>query len=173
MRLRGYARSGRVHVIRYMRQPTSSGYRPLGSTDSSEDGAESEWPGDGAPCSVSGDLQAKIATQLTPVSAAPERPRSCCGEGVSSQLGGCCCPTPGPAAGAPTTPPPLGLAVSPVSAPPEPVPPVSSPSRPAPPASSPPVSPPPTAPVSTATGCRGGEDGRGGKPGGVSKLGER
>ncbi|CAI7811300.1 unnamed protein product [Closterium sp. NIES-53] len=43
-RLRGYARSGRVHVIRYMRQPTSSGYGPLGSTDWSKGGAESEWP---------------------------------------------------------------------------------------------------------------------------------
>ncbi|CAI7818363.1 unnamed protein product [Closterium sp. NIES-53] len=37
-----YARSGRVQVIRYMRQPTSSGYGSLGSTDSSEGGAESE-----------------------------------------------------------------------------------------------------------------------------------
>ncbi|CAI7805481.1 unnamed protein product [Closterium sp. NIES-53] len=36
-------RSGRVHVIRYMRQPTSSKYGPLGSTDSSKGGAESEW----------------------------------------------------------------------------------------------------------------------------------
>ncbi|CAI7910109.1 unnamed protein product [Closterium sp. NIES-54] len=40
------SRSGRVHVIRYMRQPTSSEYGPLGSTDSSERGAESEWPVD-------------------------------------------------------------------------------------------------------------------------------
>ncbi|CAI7751407.1 unnamed protein product [Closterium sp. NIES-53] len=52
-----------------MRQPTSSGYRPLGSTDSSEGGAESEWLGNGAPSSVPGDLQAKIAAQFTQVGA--------------------------------------------------------------------------------------------------------
>ncbi|CAI7737969.1 unnamed protein product [Closterium sp. NIES-54] len=34
--------TSRVQVIGYMRQPTSSGYGPLGSTDSSEGGAESE-----------------------------------------------------------------------------------------------------------------------------------
>ncbi|CAI7839322.1 unnamed protein product [Closterium sp. NIES-54] len=34
------------YVLVYMRQPTSSGYGPLGSTDSSESGAESEWPVD-------------------------------------------------------------------------------------------------------------------------------
>ncbi|CAI7811737.1 unnamed protein product [Closterium sp. NIES-53] len=54
-----------MHVIRYMRQPTSSGYGPLGSTDSSEGGAESEWLGNGAPSPVAGDLQAKIAAQFT------------------------------------------------------------------------------------------------------------
>ncbi|CAI7859002.1 unnamed protein product [Closterium sp. NIES-54] len=54
---------------RYMRLPTSSGYGPLGSTDSSEGGAESKWPCDDAPCSVPGDLQAKIAAQFTQVSA--------------------------------------------------------------------------------------------------------
>ncbi|CAI7908588.1 unnamed protein product [Closterium sp. NIES-54] len=37
--------------------------------DTSNGGAESEWPGDGAQCSVPGDLQAKIVTQLTQVSA--------------------------------------------------------------------------------------------------------
>ncbi|CAI7849451.1 unnamed protein product [Closterium sp. NIES-54] len=43
---------------------------------------------------------------------------------------------------------------------------------PAPPEASAPVSPPSAAPESIATGCGGGEDGRGGKPGGVSKRGE-
>ncbi|CAI7913183.1 unnamed protein product [Closterium sp. NIES-54] len=55
--------------LAYIRQPTSSGYGPLGSTDSFEGGAESDWPSDGAPCSVPGDLQAKIAAQFTQVSA--------------------------------------------------------------------------------------------------------
>ncbi|CAI7855370.1 unnamed protein product, partial [Closterium sp. NIES-54] len=111
-------------------------------------------------------------------SPAPERPRR------TTHLRSSC----GPAAGAPTAPPPLGLAAPPESAPPEPsspvsaplgpappvsATPVSAPPRPAPPASSPPVSPPPVAPLSTATGCRGGEDDQGGKRGGVSKRGER
>ncbi|CAI7890901.1 unnamed protein product, partial [Closterium sp. NIES-54] len=88
---------------------------------------------------------------------APERPRrtthsrSCCGEGVSTRLGCCYCPTPGPAVGAPTASPPLGLRAPPESAPlesapPKPSPPVSAPPGPAPPASSPPLSPPPAAP---------------------------
>ncbi|CAI7879685.1 unnamed protein product [Closterium sp. NIES-54] len=109
------------------------------------------------------------------------------------RLGGYCCPTLGPAVGAPTAPTPLGLAappesaplesappesVPPDSAPPEPSPPVSAPPVPVPPGpafpvSSPPVSPPPKEPVPIATGCRGGEDDRGGKPGGVSERAER
>ncbi|CAI7753375.1 unnamed protein product, partial [Closterium sp. NIES-53] len=84
-----------------------------------------------------------------------------------------------PPVGSPTAPPPLGLAAPPesaplVSAPPEPAPPVATPPKSSPSVSAPPGSAPAVlAPESTAVGCGGGKDGRGGKPGGVSKRGER
>ncbi|CAI7889773.1 unnamed protein product [Closterium sp. NIES-54] len=73
------------------------------------------------------------------------------------------------------------------NAPPDPTPPAPAPPAPvhptpptrgllAPPEPALPPSPPPTTPgpsKSAAIGCRGGEDVRGGKPGGVSKRGER
>ncbi|CAI7742875.1 unnamed protein product, partial [Closterium sp. NIES-53] len=69
-------------------------------------------------------------------------------------------PAPAPPAPIPPTPPPRGL-VAPLEA---------APLEPAPPASPPPTTPGP--PKSAATGCRGGENVQGGKPGGVSKRGE-
>ncbi|CAI7797192.1 unnamed protein product [Closterium sp. NIES-54] len=109
--------------------------------------------------------------------------RIACGESVSSRSGCGGCPAPGPPVGSPTTPPPLGR-----TGPPESAPPVAAPQEPASPVAAPPVAAPPEpspsvsaplgsapaflAPESTAAGCGGDEDGRGGKPGGVSKRGE-
>ncbi|CAI7894274.1 unnamed protein product, partial [Closterium sp. NIES-54] len=89
---------------------------------------------------------------------------------------------PGPPAGSPTAPPPLGLArppksASPVTPPQEPAPPVPAPPEPAPTVTAPPVAAPPepSTSVSASPGsapavswCGGGEDSRGGKLGGVS-----
>ncbi|CAI7785645.1 unnamed protein product [Closterium sp. NIES-53] len=70
-------------------------------------------------------------------------------------------PAPAPPAPVPPTPPTIGLLAPPEAATPEP----------APPASPPPTTPGP--PKSAATGCRGGKDVRGGRPGGISKHGKR
>ncbi|CAI7848004.1 unnamed protein product, partial [Closterium sp. NIES-54] len=76
-----------------------------------------------------------------------------------------------PLAAVPSTPPTRGPPTPLESAPPKPAPLESAPPKTVPLASPPPTAPGP--PESTTPGCRGGEDSRGGKPGGVSKHGER
>ncbi|CAI7818237.1 unnamed protein product [Closterium sp. NIES-54] len=92
-------------------------------------------------------------------------------------------PAPEPPVEIPSTPPTQGRSTHPETAPVGSVPPEREPQSPhlqgqpppelVSPEPAPPESPPPTALGSTSTGCRGGEFGRGGRPGSVSKRERR